>query len=101
REILRFYREAPALLQREDEGPSLGDYLAEGGYSAMFAEDHLIPMTAALWSSPSDQVLKFPARYLVQFMANHQMLSAGNRPAWRVVVGGSSSYVEALQANWQ
>lgn len=101
REILRFYREAPALLQRDDEGPSLGDYLAEGGYSAMFAEDHLIPMTAALWSSPSDQVLKFPARYLVQFMSNHQMLSASDRPEWRVVVGGSASYIEAMEGTWQ
>ncbi len=33
----------------------------------------------------------FPARYLVQFMANHQMLQVSGRPQWRVVQGGSST----------
>jgi predicted NAD/FAD-binding protein len=46
------------------------------------------------------QILNFPARYLVQFMANHQMLQVSDRPRWRVVRGGSASYVEALRANW-
>ncbi len=31
-------------------------------------------------------------------MANHQMLQAGHRPPWRVVTGGSSSYVQAIAA---
>ena len=42
-------------------------------------------------------VLEFPARYLVRFMANHQMLQLRGRPAWRVVRGGSASYVRALR----
>ncbi len=100
RDLMRFYREAPALLETSDAGPAIGDYLAEHRYGAAFRDEHLVPMASALWSSPSSQILSFPARYLVQFMANHQMLQLGDRPQWRVVRGGSSKYVEALRARW-
>jgi predicted NAD/FAD-binding protein len=97
REILRFYREAPALLAQPGPGPTLGEYLAAGGYSPLFVDDHLVPMACALWSSPTAAILQFPAKHLVRFLANHQMLDAGTRPAWRVLRGGSSRYLEAMQ----
>jgi uncharacterized protein len=100
RDIARFYREAPALLAADGEGPTLGDYLEQGSYSDVFRDDHIVPMAAALWSSPSAQVLQFPARYLLRFMANHRMLQASGRPQWRVVKGGSQRYVSALRSNW-
>lgn len=98
RGILKFYREAPALLDLPDQGPDLGDYLDANGYSDAFRDDHLVPMASALWSSPSAQILKFPAKYLVAFMANHQMMVTGDRKPWRVVRGGSNSYVRAMLA---
>ncbi len=101
RDLFRFYREAPALLDMPGEGPTLGDYLAQGGYGAMFRDDHLVPMASALWSSASARILAFPAKYLVQFMANHQMLQINDRPQWRVVRGGSNTYVNALRAKWR
>lgn len=100
RDILRFYREAPALLSLPGDGPSLGDYLAGNRYSPMFIEDHLVPMASALWSSPVDGVTGFPAKYLARFMDNHRMLQVKDRPAWRVVTGGSSTYVRTMQATW-
>jgi predicted NAD/FAD-binding protein len=100
RDLLRFYREAPGLLAGEAAGPTLGEYLAEHRYGAAFRDEHLVPMASALWSAPPAQILSFPARYLVQFMANHQMLQVRERPPWRVVQGGSASYVEALRARW-
>lgn len=100
RDLRRFYRTAPALLQRSDPGPGLGEYLAQNGYSAAFRDLHLIPMASALWSSPPDEILEFPAKYLVQFMANHQMLNLATRPSWYVVAGGSRTYVEAMTSNW-
>lgn len=99
-DILRFYRSAPALLANAGDGPSLGDYLDRHRYSAGFRDDHIVPMASALWSSPSAQVLRFPAKYLVAFMANHHMLQVEGRPQWRVVRGGSSTYVRALQRDW-
>lgn len=100
REILRFYREAGALLADPGPGPSLGDYLEQNRYSTLFRDAHLIPMASALWSSPSATILDFPAKYLVRFMDHHRMLQVEGRPQWRVVEGGSSSYVEALKARW-
>ncbi|HEY4144561.1 NAD(P)/FAD-dependent oxidoreductase [Pinirhizobacter sp.] len=100
RDLARFYREAPALLDTTGPGPTLGEFLDSEGYGAAFRDDHLVPMASALWSSPSRQILGFPARYLVQFMVNHQMLDLGNRPQWRVVEGGSSSYIKAMRQRW-
>lgn len=101
RDLFRFYREAPALLAGSCAGPSLGDWLAEHRYSTAFRDEHLVPMASALWSSPPMQILSFPARYFVQFMANHQMLQTAARPEWRVVRGGSATYVRAMRRYWQ
>jgi len=100
RDLLRFYRRAPAVLLDEACDLTLEAYLEAGGYGTAFADDHLLPMAAALWSCPPDKVLAFPIRHLVQFMANHQMLQVAGRPTWRVVKGGSSQYVAALRSSW-
>ncbi|GGD54278.1 hypothetical protein SAMN06296058_0236 [Pseudoxanthomonas indica] len=101
RDLRRFYRQAPAVLDQPGGGPTLGEYLREGRYGQAFIEQHLLPMASALWSSPSTEVLAFPVRYLVRFMANHQMLQISGRTPWRVVQGGSARYVDALRARWQ
>jgi predicted NAD/FAD-binding protein len=100
RDLLRFYREAPALLATTEAGPSLGDYLAQRGYGRAFRDLHLVPMASALWSAPAATILEFPARYLAEFMAHHRMLQVAGRPQWRVVVGGSGTYIGALRARW-
>jgi predicted NAD/FAD-binding protein len=101
RDLLRFYREAPALLTMSEPGPGLGDYLDQHRYGTAFRDEHLVPMASALWSAPAERILSFPARYLVQFMANHQMLQVSDRPEWLVVQGGSATYVRAMQARWK
>ncbi len=100
-EIMRFYRDAPAMLAEPGEGPALGDYLDARGYSQLFVEDHIVPMASALWSSPPSTISRFPLKYLLRFMDNHRMLQVDNRPEWRVVDGGSSTYVRAIQADWR
>jgi len=101
RDLLRFYKEAPAVLSQPSPGPSLGEYLAEHRYGAAFRDEHLVPMASALWSSPAEAILKFPAQYLVRFMANHQMLQVDGRPEWQVVQGGSRTYIEAMRKRWR
>ena len=101
RDLLRFYREAPSVLESAGDGPTLGEYLEAGRYGDAFRDEHLVPMASALWSSPSAQILRFPAKYLLQFMAHHHMLQLSGRPQWRVVSGGSSRYVEAMRAGWR
>lgn len=100
-DLVRFCRAAPALLDAPGDGPTIGEYLEAGRYGAMFRDLHLLPMAAALWSSPAERILAFPAKYLVRFMANHHMLQLTGRPEWRVVRGGSSTYVEAMATRWR
>ena len=97
RDILRFNREAPALLAAMNELP-LGEYLAAGRYSPQVTNDYLIPMGAAIWSTDPARMLAFPARYFVQFFHNHGMLSVDQRPQWHAICGGSARYVEKLVA---
>jgi len=96
RDILRFYREAPAVLERPDDDTTLGEYLERGRYSRMFVDKHLIPMGAAVWSATPETMRAFPLRFLVQFFHNHGFLQVDERPQWLVVKGGSAEYVRCL-----
>lgn len=99
RDILRFYQEAPKLLDRSDlEGQTLGDYLDANGYSTAFVDDHLLPMGAAIWSTTSRQMRAYPLIAFVRFFASHGLLSLNvlKRPRWRTVLGGSRMYVARL-----
>ena len=95
-DILRFYREAPKLLQSDDDNLTLGNYLMQNRYSPAFTDDHILPMACALWSGPPERLKQFPARYLAAFMDNHQMLQVDERPQWRTIEGGSNAYIEAF-----
>jgi predicted NAD/FAD-binding protein len=97
-DILRFNRRAPALLAGPCGGISLGEFLERGGYSRPFLEHYIIPMGAAIWSSRPADMLRFPARFFVEFFANHGFLSVDERPTWRVIRGGSREYVKRLTA---
>ncbi len=97
RDILRFNREAPALLEGDGE-ISLNDYLREQRYSREFIEQYIIPMAAAIWSAEPGLMGEMPARFFVQFFKNHGLLSVNQRPQWRVIQGGSRNYVGPLTA---
>ena len=77
---------------------TLGHYLHRKSYSSAFINDYLLPMTAAVWSTPADKcALEFPAQTLVRFMWNHHLLSTlSARPAWLTIRGGSSTYIRAI-----
>lgn len=101
RDILRFYREAPALLARSDlNGVSLGEYLDNNDYAPAFVEDHLLPMGAAIWSTTARDMRAYPLLAFVRFFASHGLLSLADRPKWRTVLGGSQEYVRRLSANF-
>ncbi len=100
-DILRFNREAPELLQNNGDESNLGDYLAARGYGRLFREYYILPMGAAIWSTEPSQMLAFPARFFVRFFHNHGLLSISDRPVWRVIKGGSRSYVARLVAPFQ
>src|SRR6478609_5235055 len=95
-DLVRFNRNAQTLLRAGGDGPSLGHWLDEGGYSRPFVERLIVPQAAAVWSADPRQMWTFPARFLVEFFANHGMLGFAKRPQWQTIVGGSRTYVEAI-----
>ncbi|HEX3278074.1 MAG TPA: FAD-dependent oxidoreductase [Thermoleophilaceae bacterium] len=98
RDLLRFNREAPALVGLNGSGPTLLDFLDEGGYSREFVERLIVPQAAAVWSADPSQLGSFPASLLAEFFDNHGMFGFSGRPRWRTVTGGSERYVERLVA---
>jgi predicted NAD/FAD-binding protein len=95
-DLFRFFGTAQTRLRSYPDTISLGSFLVEEGYSSAFAEDHILPMGAAIWSTPMSSMLAFPASTFINFYANHGMLQVKDRPAWRTVSGGSKRYVERL-----
>ncbi|GGL81278.1 NAD(P)/FAD-dependent oxidoreductase [Wenxinia marina] len=97
RDILRFNARAErALAETPDatvgrliEGLRLGPY---------FRDFYLTPFSGAIWSTPKDRILDFPADALVRFFRNHGLLGTYGQRRWRTVSGGSVEYVTRLGA---
>ncbi|VVM37941.1 NAD(P)/FAD-dependent oxidoreductase [Pseudomonas fluorescens] len=102
RDILRFNREALRDLdeQRIAADTTLGGYLWQNRYGRRFIEHYIVPMGSAIWSMSLGDMQRFPLRFFVRFCKNHGLLSVTHRPQWRVVSGGSRSYVAALSAGF-
>ena len=98
RSIFRFNKHAMMDLEAGRlTGLTLGNYLRRNKYPQAFIEDYLIPMGAAIWSTPDADMMHFPASSFVRFFANHRLLEL-RPPEWRTVTGGSRSYVQKLLA---
>ena len=78
------------------ENESLGEYVKRCKFSKEFVNDHLIPMSSAIWSCPEKEILNFPAKTLLTFFKNHQLINFIFRPKWRTVKGGSKQYVNKV-----
>jgi uncharacterized protein len=99
REIVRFNREAPAVLGAPDaERQTLGDFLESRGFGEGFTHRYLFPMASAIWSASLDAIRSFPALTLIRFFDNHGLLSLTAQPTWKVVAGGSHTYIPRLTA---
>ncbi|WP_219942007.1 NAD(P)/FAD-dependent oxidoreductase [Iamia sp. SCSIO 61187] len=101
--IPRWHRAGVRLLAQVDRGEAdtaetLRSFLARHHLPRALGEAYVVPLTAAVWSADPTTVLDFPATTICRFLRNHGMLSLGERPQWRTVVGGSRSYVDAISA---
>lgn len=98
-DLLRFYREAPALIDdSEVQQQTLGQMLQQRRYGKAFVHHHLIPMGAAIWSTPAAQMLDYPAVSFLRFCQNHGLVQLKERPQWRTLTGGSREYVNRVCA---
>jgi predicted NAD/FAD-binding protein len=101
-EIVRFCRQARADLEAGDEDlGTLDEYVRSRGFMPYMVENYLLPMAAAIWSTPAGRVGRFPALSFLRFFANHGLLSLVDRPRWRTVQGGSCIYVRAFLRRFQ
>lgn len=102
RDVTRFFRVAQRDLAAQSLGNmALGDYLAQRGFGRGFVDHHILPMACAIWSTPEQHVLDFPAAAFIRFFANHGLLQAFSRPEWRTVEGGSHAYVDKVLADFR
>ena len=104
KDMMRFNKEATNLAASAKSDQtlqqvSLGQYLEQGQYSQAFRNDYLLPMAAAIWSCPVDQILAFPMHTFVRFCDNHGLLQVNNRPRWKTVRASSKQYVSKLVAS--
>ncbi len=100
-DTLRFYKEAPTALGRQDlASTTLGQYLYENHYSPAFVTDHLLPMGAAIWSTTVRQMRDYPLHAFIRFFESHGLLALSGRPRWRTVTGGSREYVTRLLSDF-
>lgn len=98
KEIFRFNRQCLGdLAANKLSGLSLGNYLDKRKFSQRFRNEYLVPMGAAIWSTPAAEMLAFPVESFANFFNNHRLLHF-ERPNWRTVTGGSRNYVEKLLA---
>ena len=97
KEILRFNKIANNGDLSTDASESLGNWLKRHKFSESFKNNYLIPMGAAIWSTPSKAMNDFPAKSFLNFFINHK-LTYQDRPVWRTVKGGSREYVKKLVA---
>ncbi|MDN5568421.1 MAG: FAD-dependent oxidoreductase, partial [Paracoccus sp. (in: a-proteobacteria)] len=93
RDILRFFRSANDF---QSSGLTLGDMLDQLRLGRDFREMFLLPISGAIWSTPSGGMLDFPAASFVRFFDNHGLLSVTGQPDWLTVTGGSRAYVQAI-----
>ena len=92
RDILRFNKHALTVAQ--DQSLTLGDFLQKLGTGAWFRDYYLLPLSGAIWSTPTEKVMDFPAHALIQFFENHALLSTTGQHQWYTVDGGSTQYVQ-------
>ncbi|UZE97770.1 NAD(P)/FAD-dependent oxidoreductase [Alkalimarinus alittae] len=97
-DIIRFNKQTVDALKNETvtDDQTLGEFVKEHGYSEAFVNYYIVPMGAAIWSASVDVMMEFPLRFFLRFFNNHGMLSVDDRPQWRVISGGSRSYIEPI-----
>ena len=98
-QINRFNTEAiEALASPQFQNHTLGEYVRERNYGDDFLNFYLVPMSSAVWSTPPELMLEFPAVTLLRFFHNHGFLGLHTQHPWLTVVNGAKSYVEKITA---
>ncbi|MFY0693345.1 MAG: FAD-dependent oxidoreductase [Paracoccaceae bacterium] len=96
RDIAKFNAQADVVAR--DPNISIASFLDDLGTGSWFRDHYLLPLTGAIWSTPVERMMDFPAQALIRFMKNHALLNYTGQHQWYTVQGGSIEYVKRLEA---
>jgi hypothetical protein len=94
RDITRF--NAGAVAAAAEPGLTIGGLIEKLRLGAWFRDYYLLPFSGAIWSTPKEGILDFPAWAMVRFFENHALLGYEGQHQWYTVQGGSVEYVRRL-----
>lgn len=98
-EVLRFNRLCTRIAVTNEERAltqSIEEFLAQHAFGATFRDWYFLPMLGSIWSSPTDQMLRFPVATMIRFCHNHGLIQVNDRPQWWTVAGGARQYVQRI-----
>lgn len=96
-EITRFNKISVEILDKPEYAKhSLADYIKEFKFSEAMLMKYLVPMSSAVWSTPMDKMLDFPAVTLIRFFKNHGFLGLNTQHQWYTLQNGSQAYRSIL-----
>ncbi len=98
RDLIQFNRHGLTASQ-DDATLTIGGLLKKLKLSDYFRDHYLLPFSGAIWSTPKEKILDFPAYAMMRFFDNHALLSATGQHQWYTVNGGSQEYVTRLEAD--
>ncbi|MEL6571771.1 MAG: FAD-dependent oxidoreductase [Pseudomonadota bacterium] len=98
RDLVKFNKHGLAAAQ-DDPSLTVRGLMQKLRLSHYFADHYLLPFSGAIWSTPKEQILDFPAQAMMRFFDNHALLSATGQHQWFTVKGGSQEYVQRLGAS--
>jgi len=78
---------------------AIGTFLDNLGVGRYFRDYYLAPLSGAIWSTPTDKIMEFPAYALMDFFKNHALLGVTGQHQWYTVNGGSTEYVSRVETS--
>ncbi|MEO1703963.1 MAG: FAD-dependent oxidoreductase [Pseudomonadota bacterium] len=94
-DMIRFGKQADEVV---DDEMTVGELIEAMNLGIWFRDYYLLPMSGAIWSTPTTKISDFPARALVNFFINHGLMRDNAQHDWFTVDGGSIQYVRRLES---
>jgi len=94
RDVMNFNKNGLRLSKQD--GLTVGDLIKKLGAGSYFRDYYLLPLSGAIWSTPVEKIMDFPAHAMMTFFENHALLGITGQHQWYTVKGGSQEYVSRL-----
>lgn len=96
-QVGRFNKESVKILDNPKYANySIGQYVKKFGFGEDMLWKYLVPMSSAVWSTPMEQMLDFPAVTLIRFFLNHGFLGLDTQHQCYTLEKGSQAYRKLL-----